>query len=87
VETDATGLPVMLMSTKTTLPWRGAGRPARAGRRQAVALLRRPWRVDQLWWRPGEAVSRRYFRVAPADGPPITLYQDLLSGRWYQQEY
>ena len=54
---------------------------------QPVSLLRRPWRIDQLWWRPGETVSRRYFSVAPEDGPPITLYQDLLTGRWYRQEY
>ena len=52
-----------------------------------VSFLRRPWRIDQLWWRPGEAVSRRYFRMAAEDGPPFTLYQDLLTGDWYRQEY
>lgn len=54
---------------------------------QPVSLLRRPWRIDQLWWRPGGAVSRRYYRVAPENGPPLTLYQDLLTGLWYRQEY
>jgi hypothetical protein len=58
-----------------------------AGHWQAVSHMRRPWRIDQLWWRPGEAVSRRYFRVAPEDGPPLSLYQDLLTGLWFHQEY
>jgi len=75
------------MSNSSALPWRRDGRPPRAAAPRPVTLLRRPWRIDQLWWRPGEIVSRLYFRVAPEDGPPITLYQDLLSGRWYQQEY
>ncbi|HXH23121.1 MAG TPA: hypothetical protein VNN10_13940 [Dehalococcoidia bacterium] len=52
---------------------------------QEVTLLRRPWRIDQHWWR--DAVSRMYFRVAPEGGPPITIYQDLITGEWYRQEY
>lgn len=57
-----------------------------AGRWQDVALVRRPWRIDQHWWR-GEAVSRLYFRVAPEDGPPLTVYHDLARGGWFRQEY
>ena len=53
---------------------------------QDVTLLRRPWRIDQQWWR-AEPVRRDYFRVAPEDGPPLTLYHDALSGEWYRQEY
>jgi hypothetical protein len=53
---------------------------------QDVLLVRRPWRVDQYWWRE-EAVSRLYFRVAPSEGVPITIYHDLISGMWLQQEY
>jgi hypothetical protein len=58
-----------------------------AGPETLISLLRRSWRIDQLWWRPEQAVSRRYFRVAPEDGPPMTLYKDLLTGLWYRQEY
>ncbi len=76
VRTDEDGSPSAIMSSY----------PAGASW-QAVALLRRPWRIDQLWWRPGEAVSRRYYSIAPEDGAPLTLYQDLLSGLWYRQEY
>ena len=90
VRTDAQGRPIAIadapatnagprppdvMSSSPSVTW------------TAISLLHRPWRIDQLWWRPGGAVSRRYFRVATADGPPFTLYQDLLSGAWYRQEY
>ena len=65
----------------------GAPRRLRASRAwREVALTRRPWRVDQHWWR-GEAVSRVYYRVAPQDGPPLTIYRDLMGGGWYRQEY
>lgn len=65
------------------------GRPLRlllASVWQEVALVREPWRIDQQWWR-GTPVSRVYYRVAAADGPPLTIYQDLLSGEWWRQEY
>ncbi len=65
----------------------GAPAEVRAGGGwRPVRLLRRPWRIDQLWWR-GTPVSRLYYRVAPEDGPPLTLFRDLVSGRWYRQEY
>jgi hypothetical protein len=51
-----------------------------------VTLARRPWRIDQHWWRE-QGLSRMYYRVAPEDGPPLTIYRDLLSGEWARQEY
>jgi hypothetical protein len=48
--------------------------------------MRRPWRIDQHWWR-GEPVKRDYYRVAVESGPPLTLYRDLASGQWFRQEY
>jgi hypothetical protein len=53
---------------------------------QDVSLIRRPWGIDQHWWR-GEPVRRNYYRVAPQDGPPLTVYYDLVSGSWFRQEY
>jgi hypothetical protein len=53
---------------------------------QDVTLVRRPWRIDQHWWREGP-ISRLYYRVAPADGPPLTVYHDLISDEWSRQEY
>ena len=51
-----------------------------------VTLARRPWRIDQHWWR-GRPLSRVYYRLATEDGPPLTVYHDLLSGEWARQEY
>ena len=71
VETSADGTPCRL---------RGLGAW------QDVSLVRRPWRIDQHWWR-GEPVRRDYYRVAPADGPATTIYRDVVSGAWFRQEY
>jgi hypothetical protein len=56
------------------------------GRWQDVHLVRRPWRVDQHWWR-SEPVSRVYYRVATEDGPALTVYRDLIANTWARQEY
>jgi hypothetical protein len=53
---------------------------------QDVSLLRPPWRIDQHWWR-SDPISRLYYRVAPADSAPLTLYHDLVTGEWARQEY
>ncbi len=57
-----------------------------AGQWRDLSPVRRPWRVDQLWWREA-AVSRMYYRVATEDSPPLTLFQDLRTGVWFRQEY
>ena len=49
-------------------------------------MLRKPWRIDQHWWR-SDPISRVYYSVALADGPPFTVYHDLVSGEWRRQEY
>lgn len=51
-----------------------------------VSLVRRSWRIDQHWWR-GEPVRRDYYRIAPTDGQPLTVYHDLVSGEWAKQDY
>jgi hypothetical protein len=71
VEADAAGAPLRLRLGSV---W------------QDVELTRRPWRIDQHWWR-GEPVSRVYYRVAPAEGTALTIYNDLVSGAWFRQEY
>ena len=44
------------------------------------------WRIDDEWWRK-RPVRRMYFRLALEDGRVVTVYQDAVSGRWYQQAY
>jgi hypothetical protein len=56
------------------------------GRWQQVTLARRPWRIDQYWWRE-QPVRRDYYRVIPEEGPPLTVYRDLVSNTWARQEY
>src|SRR5438477_12478251 len=41
------------------------------------------WRIDDEWWR--KPISRMYFHVALEGGQLLTLFQDLISGRWYGQ--
>jgi hypothetical protein len=53
---------------------------------QDVTLARRPWRIDQHWWR-GDHVRRDYYRLALQDGPPLTVYCNLVTGEWERQEY
>jgi hypothetical protein len=51
-----------------------------------VETIHRPWRIDQHWWTE-QPVSRLYYRVAPEDRPPLTVFHDLLTNEWFTQEY
>lgn len=51
---------------------------------RAVDAIREAWRIDDEWWR--EPISREYRAVVLDDGRSITLYHDLLDGRWYAQK-
>jgi len=53
---------------------------------QDVTLARKPWRIDQHWWR-SNPIRREYFRVAPEMLPALTIYHDLVSDEWSRQEY
>ncbi len=67
----------------------GQGRPTAvyvSGQRCAVEAVLETWRIDDEWWRE-RPVSRVYFSALLEDGRLITVYQDLLSGRWARQAY
>jgi hypothetical protein len=55
------------------------------GRRLAVERVEDVWRIDDEWWR--DEVSRLYYRLSLADGQIATCYVDILSGRWWAQNY
>ncbi len=56
----------------------------RVGREwRRVASIEDRWSFD-LWWTP-ESTSRAYYLVSREDGAQMTLFRDLLNGRWYQQ--
>ena len=42
------------------------------------------WQIDDEWWR--EKISRRYAILALQDGQIVTVFRDLVTGRWYLQE-
>jgi hypothetical protein len=70
VRTDEQGEPIHLR-----LP----GKPARK-----IDAVRETWRIDDEWWR--SPISRVYRAVVLDDGRVVTLYHDLLDGRWYAQK-
>jgi len=70
VEADDTGMPLRLRF---------------GGGWQDANLARRPWRIDQHWWR-AEPVRRTYYRVELQDGPPLTVYYDEVAQSWFRQE-
>jgi hypothetical protein len=57
-----------------------------APRRQVVVNTGDSWRIDDEWWR-SEPVSRFYCNVMLASGQRMVLYKDLVTGRWYKQDY
>jgi hypothetical protein len=57
-----------------------------SGRRYAVESVLETWRIDDEWWRE-RAVSRVYFSLLLEDGWTVTVYRDLVSGRWAKQAY
>ena len=57
-----------------------------SGRRYAVESVLETWRIDDEWWRE-RPVSRLYFSVLLEDGRTVTVYRDLVSGRWARQDY
>ncbi len=65
------------------------GRPVAvwlSGRRHAVQAVQETWRIDDEWWRQ-RPVSRLYFSLALEDGRTVTVYRNLVSGRWAMQAY
>ena len=54
--------------------------------RLAVAAMQDRWRIDDEWWRH-RPVSRLYFSLLLEDGQKVTVFRDLVSGRWAKQAY
>ena len=57
-----------------------------SGRRHGVEAVLETWRIDDEWWRE-RPVSRLYFSLLLEDGQTVTLFRDLVSGRWAKQAY
>ena len=57
-----------------------------SGRRHIVETVLESWRIDDEWWRE-RPVSRVYYSLLLEDGRTVTVYHDLISGRWAKQSY
>jgi len=69
VEADAAGRPLALVEGRARL---------------AVTAVLDRWRIDDEWWRE-RPVSRMYYRLLLVDGRMVTVYRDLVDGRWARQ--
>jgi hypothetical protein len=56
-----------------------------SGHQLRVEEIQDSWDIDEEWWR--DRISRRYYQLVLADGRLITVYQDLIDGSWYRQQY
>ena len=43
------------------------------------------WRIDDEWWR--NPISRLYYTVELTSGARFTMFQDLITGHWYRQNW
>jgi hypothetical protein len=52
---------------------------------QEVREITNIWRVDDSWW--SRPASRMYFALELDGGNRITVFHDLLSNKWYRQNW
>lgn len=55
------------------------------GTLRRIHTIRDTWRIDDEWWR--SEISRRYWDVETEDARNLTVYQDLVTGEWFEQRY
>ena len=49
----------------------------------AVEAVLDQWQLDDEWWR--QRISRRYVEVMIAGGKRMLLFEDLVTGEWFEQ--
>ncbi len=49
----------------------------------AVESVLDSWQLDDEWWR--QRISRRYVAVMIEGGKRMLLFEDLVTGEWYEQ--
>jgi hypothetical protein len=48
-----------------------------------VLAIRNTWRIDDEWWRI--PISRLYYELELPGGRVATVFNDLVSGKWFRQ--
>lgn len=61
----------------------GENRAPRTAHAVPVAAVLDSWQLDDEWWR--HPISRRYFAVMLEGGRRMLLFEDLVTGEWYEQ--
>lgn len=51
--------------------------------RVVVESILDQWQLDDEWWR--QRISRRYVEVMIAGGKRMLLFEDLVTGEWFEQ--
>ena len=54
------------------------------GRRLTVESVADRWRINDEWWQD-KPVSRMYYECVLDQGLRVTLFLDLVTGKWYHQ--
>jgi hypothetical protein len=74
------------LPAEITVAARETGEPERVtlgGLPRRVLAVRNTWRIDDEWWRT--PISRLYYELELPGGRVVTLFHDLISGRWFRQ--
>jgi len=65
---------------------KGNLRTIKKGTTVQIVRVEGRWRIDDEWWRR-KPISRLYYQVLLANEHRITIFQDLINDRWYEQNY
>ena len=50
-----------------------------------VVSIEDVWEIVDEWWRTSP-IARRYYLATLEDGRTVTIFRDVTSGTWYQQQ-
>jgi len=56
------------------------------GQWQKASSMDNLWEISEAWWN-GRPVIKMYFRVTTQDQSQFIIFQDLLEGTWYREEF
>ena len=51
---------------------------------ESVEAVREEWVVEDRWW-TSDPLRRHYFELVLSDGRNLVVFQDLVTGRWFEQ--
>lgn len=83
VERDSAGNPAVILPVGRPAGQTGADQTARPPDRPTVEAILDTWQLDDEWWR--QRISRRYVAVMLEGGKRMLLFEDLVTGEWFEQ--